>query len=198
MALHRPIKKYAAAAAFAGALIYTLLAGAPVPTVRAMIMSGFVLVAILFDRLAISARLVALAALAILIVEPEVLTGPSFQLSFAAVTALIVIYDRLTPWWTRISGGAEFGRRALLYFLGICLTTLIASIATAPFSIYQFQTFNPYGVLGNLLAIPLMAYWVMPAAVVACITMPFGLDHLPLTIMAHGIIPIFAHRARGL
>ena len=200
LALHRPIKKYAAAAAFMGALIYTLLAGAPVPTVRAMIMSGVVLLAILLDRLAISARLVALAALTILIAEPEVLTGPSFQLSFAAVTALIVIYDRLTPWWTRVASGAGFGRRAVLYFFGICLTTLIASVATAPFSVYQFQTFNPYGVLGNLLAIPLMAYWVMPAAVVACLAMPFGLDRWPLQIMAHGILPILriAHWVFGL
>lgn len=189
-ALHRPIKKYAAAAAFIGALIYTLLAGAPVPTMRAMIMSGFVLLAILLDRLAISARLVAIAALVILLIEPEVLTGPSFQLSFAAVTALIVIYDRLTPWWTKQFSQASFAKRAGLYFLGICLTTLIASVATAPFAVYQFQTLNPYGILGNLLAISLMAYWVMPAAVVACIAMPFGLDYWPLRVMAHGILPI--------
>ncbi len=186
-ALRHPIKKYAAVLAFAGALFYTLVAGAPVPTQRAMIMTGVVLLAVVLDRVAVSPRIVAIAAMLVLAFQPEALTGPSFQMSFAAVTALIILYDRLRPQlsaWTREAG---FVQRTALYFMGICLTTVTATLATAPYSIYQFQTFSPYSVLGNLLAIPVMTYIVMPAAVLACLLMPLGWEAVPLKIMSAAI-----------
>jgi len=191
-ALRHPIKKYAAVLAFAGALFYTLVAGAPVPTQRAMIMTGVVLLAVVLDRVAFSPRIVAIAAMLVLAFQPEALTGPSFQMSFAAVTALIILYDRLRARLSAWHREAGIVQRAAMYFLCICLTTVTASVATAPYSIYQFQTFSPYSVLGNLLAIPVMTYIVMPAAVLACLLMPLGWEALPLKVMSAAISAILS------
>jgi len=152
------------------------------------------------DRMAFSPRLIALAALGVLAFEPEALAGPSFQMSFAAVTALIILYDRLRPFFTEWYRDAGFLLRGAFYFLGICLTTVTATLATAPFSVYQFQTFSPYSVLGNLLAVPVMTYLVMPAAVLSCLLMPLGWEALPLKVMGKSVAMILsiAHWVQAL
>ncbi len=187
LALRHPIKKYAAFAAFAAALGYTLLAGASVPAVRSLIMTGVVLLAVVMDRVAISPRLVAAAALLILICEPEALTSASFQMSFAAVAALVIAYDDLRPYLSRLYSDAGLLRRGFLYGLGICLTSVIATLATAPFSAYHFQNLALYGLIGNLLTMPVMSFIVMPAAVLSCFLMPLGLESWPLTVMGAGV-----------
>ncbi|MFP6733277.1 MAG: ComEC/Rec2 family competence protein [Rhodospirillales bacterium] len=89
LALTYPIKKWAALFAIGGAFFYTMLAGATVPTQRAFVMIGLILIAVIFDRQGISMRLVAIAAFVILLIQPDAMLGPSFQMSFAAVIALI-------------------------------------------------------------------------------------------------------------
>ena len=93
LALRYPIKKWAAAVALAGAFGYLLLTGATIPTKSAFLMAGLVLLAVLLDRTAISLRLVAWAAAAILLITPESLLSASFQMSFAAVVALVAVYE---------------------------------------------------------------------------------------------------------
>lgn len=95
LALRYPIKKWAAASALAAASFYLALSGAAVPTVRSWIMMSIVLIAVMLDRPALTMRNVALAALAILIIAPESLFDPSFEMSFAAVIALVALYERL-------------------------------------------------------------------------------------------------------
>ena len=162
-----PIKKWAAVVAVAGAFPYLLITGATVPTQRAFMMTGLVLLAILVDRTAISMRLVAWAAVIILVMTPESLLGASFQMSFAAVIALIAAYEvlreRLVTW--RAAGG--WWRRPGIYLTGIALTTLIAGSATAPFVLYHFNRFAGYGLVANLVAVPLTALWIMPWAMAA-------------------------------
>ncbi|MEE9545598.1 MAG: ComEC/Rec2 family competence protein, partial [Rhodospirillales bacterium] len=132
LALRYPIKKWAAAAAIIGAFAYALLAGATVPTQRAFLMIGLVLLAVLFDRRGLSMRLVAWAAFVILLLTPESLLGASFQLSFAAVTALIAAYEVVRD-RRRFGnkGPPKWPRTALLYVAGVALTTVIAETATA-------------------------------------------------------------------
>ena len=125
LALHYPIKKYAAVLALIGALLYTLMVGATVPTQRALMMTGLVMVAIMLDRSPFSLRLVALAALVVLFFSPESLTSVSFQMSFAAVSALIFFYEWLRPYWSGLNRKSGFIRRITLYFVGISLTTLV-------------------------------------------------------------------------
>lgn len=197
LALRFTVKKLAAAAALFTVFVYLLLAGATIPTQRAFLMVGTGLLAIMLDRNPFSMRLVACAALAILLYQPETLLGPSFQMSFAAVLALVAFYenrprekapkedepndDRASDERLRAHGPI------LAYILGVALTTVIASLATTPFAAFHFQRIATYGVLANLLAVPLTAFWIMPAGLLALITMPLGLDAPALWVMGRGV-----------
>ena len=187
MALRYPIKKWAAVGAILAALAYTLLVGAPVPTQRAFLMTGLVLLAVLLDREAISMRLVAWAAVIVLVLTPESLVSASFQMSFAAVIGLVAAYERLAAplgRWRR-SGGPV--RSTIVYLASVLISTAVAGLATAPFSIFHFQAVATAGTLANLLAVPLTALWIMPMGVATYAMMPFGLEAGPLTLMGLGI-----------
>lgn len=200
LALHYPIKKYAAVIALIGALFYTLIVGATIPTQRALMMTGLVMVAIIFDRSPFSLRLVALAALVVLFFSPESLTSVSFQMSFAAVVALIYFYDSIRPYWIAVRRQASFLRKFFLYFIGTLLTTLIAGSATSLFSLYHFQQFVAYDLLSNIVATPLMGAVVMPLIVLSYVLMPVGLEALPLAFAEWGVSWILAtaHWVSGL
>ena len=178
LALAHPIKKWAAGAALIGAFGYLLLSGAPVPTQRAFLMTGLMLVAVLLDRRAISMRSVAWAACAILLITPEALVGASLQMSFAAVVALVAAYEGTRDYRMRQRIGSGPLRRAGLYVAGIALTSVVATLATAPYSVFHFNRLALYGVVANVLAVPLTGLWVMPWAVAAFLLMPFGLEGL--------------------
>ncbi|MFM9974062.1 MAG: ComEC/Rec2 family competence protein [Beijerinckiaceae bacterium] len=175
-----PIKKIAAAIAMLGATAYCIFSGSEVATERSLIMTLVLLGAILFDRPALSMRNLALAAMLVLVREPETMVGPSFQMSFAAVAAMIAAHE----WWSARQNGkrepAGWGgivlRRLALAVAASLATTLIASFATAPFAAFHFQRVNPYGLIGNALAIPFVSLVVMPAAVAGTLLLPFGLD----------------------
>ncbi len=185
LALRVAAHRVAAVAALLTALAYLLLAGAPVPTQRAFMMTGLVLVGLLLDRDAISLRLVALAACVVLAIDPAALFGASFQMSFAAVTALVAFYERWR--WRRPDREAWWSQHIALYVLGVLVTTLVATIATAPFAVYHFGRLPTYGILANLVAVPLMAFWIMPLGLVALLLMPLGLDAPVLKLMGLGI-----------
>ena len=187
LAAAMPIKKWAAAAAMVAGLGYLLLAGAPVPTQRAFIMTVLVLTAVIVDRSAISMRLVGLAALVILALRPESVVGASFQMSFAAVVALVAFYEGLAPRLAGIYSDAGVGRRLGLYFAGVAATTVVASLATLPLVWQAFNTVALYGLAANLVAVPLTALWIMPWGLVALALMPVGLEVLALVPMGWGI-----------
>ena len=187
LALHYPIKKWAAVVAVTGAFFYTLLAGATVPTVRSFLMLALILVGVLLDRRGISMRVVAWAATVILLFSPESLFGASFQMSFAAVVALIATYE-VTAGRFRAAIGEAAGpaRRAAVYMAGVVLTTLVGSAASAPFAIFHFNSVANYGLLANLVAVPLTALWIMPCGVLAMLLMPFGWEAVGLIPMGWG------------
>ncbi len=191
-ALNWPIKKWAAGAAMMGAFGYMLLTGATIPTQRAFLMVALVLGAVMLDRSALSMRLVAFAALIILIFAPDSITGPSFQMSFAAVAALIAGFEVLRGPLSRLNGEGGIGRRALIYVLGVLITTLIAGLATAPFALYHFNRFAVFGLVANLGAVPITAFWIMPFATLSYLLMPLGLEDIALTPMAWGIDAVIA------
>ncbi len=186
-ALYHPIKKYAAIIALLGCTFYAVMVGLSVPTLRSVIMTGLVLTAVMFDRSPFSLRLVALSALIILFTTPEAITGPSFQMSFGAVAALIFFYDETRGFWSRLNRNAGWWKKPVIYIAGICATSLVATLATAPFTLYHFQQFPIYSVIGNVLALPVIGFVVMPAAVVAYLLMPFGLDDPALQAMGWGV-----------
>jgi len=192
LALYYPIKKWGAIAAFTGTLFYVLLAGAPVPAVRAFIMTSMFLTAVILDRTAISLPPVAWAAVVVLLVSPEELIGPSFQMSFAAVIALVAAYEATQTQRLRWRAEAGWGGRAALYVAGLVFTSLIATLATGPYSIYHFNRIAFYGVIANMIAVPLTGLWIMPWAVLAVILMPFGMEEFALVPMGWGVDAIIA------
>ena len=176
LALRVNAKKLAAVAAFGVALFYLLLSGANVATTRAFLMVTVMLGAILLDRRALSFRSVALAAILLLLVQPESLTEPGFQLSFAATVGLIAGFgpsQRLIkahlPGWLHPP--------AMLV-----ATSLIAGLATAPFAAATFNRFTDYGLIANLLTVPVMSL-LMGAGSVAALLAPIGLAYPALWVM---------------
>ncbi len=191
LALRWPIRKIAAFGAMLGATAYCLFAGSEVATIRSLIMTLVMLGAILLDRPALAMRNLALSALIVLTLQPEALLGPSFQMSYAAVAALIAAQGLWRPGRPETEGEnspfAGWPRRILAAFAGIVITTIVASLATAPFAAYHFYRVNPFGLIGNALGIPLVSLVVMPAAVAGSLLYPFGLDEPIWRLMGHGI-----------
>ncbi len=182
VALNYPIKKWAAGAALLGAGFYLVISGATASSTRAFVMLAMMLLAILADRPALSMRSLALAAAIVLLWRPQSVTEPGFQMSFAAVAALVAVAE-----WEqrrqRVQPHGTFYR----YLRGIALTSLVGSLATMPFAIFTFDRATHYAVLGNLLAMPVMGFVVMPAAALGVMAMPFGLEAAPLHLMGWGI-----------
>lgn len=175
LALHWPLPVIAAGFAAAAGLAYTLLTGAEVPTVRAFIAAVLVLLGMALGREALTLRLVAVGALVVLISWPETLVGPSFQLSFAAIAAIVTLHDhpRVRALLSRRDEGAvqKFGR----LLLGLVLTGLVVEAALAPIAIFHFHKAGIYGALANIIAIPLTTFVIMPAEALALLLDPFGL-----------------------
>lgn len=188
LALTRPIKKWAAAAALLVATLYLGISGAAVPTVRSYVMLAIMLLAVMLDRRAATVRNVALAALAILIVEPESLLTASFQMSFAATLAIIAGYEAVSERRTR-NPAPRRGLRGRLggAAAGLAATSLLAGLATTPFVAFHFQRLAPLSLLANVAAGPAVSLVVMPMALLAVLLMPFGLEAWPLWAMARGL-----------
>ncbi len=192
IALRFAIKKWAAIGAILGGFGYLLISGGSPATVRSWIMLTIMFIAVLLDRPALALRNVALAALLILAVYPESLLDAGFQMSFAAVTGLISAYEyaRLRrEQQARRTAGERDGpiAQAVGFVRDNFVTTIIASLAVAPFGVYHFHNTQLLALLANLFAIPICNLIVMPAALGVLIALPLGLEVLPLTVMGWGI-----------
>jgi competence protein ComEC len=188
----RPAKIYAALGAVTASGLYLLISGMPVPAVRSYIMLAVAMGGVMAARTVLTLRSVALATFAILIVSPSSALGPSFQMSFAAAAALISGYSlwRLKPAEFRRFSGLPFYATVLPAIRavgGVMLTSEIAGVATAIFSVTHFQRLTILGTLGNVAAMPFISFIVMPAGFLAVLLMPFGLDYYPLRVMGLGL-----------
>lgn len=177
-----PNKKIAAVCALVAGALYLALSGWNVATERAYIMVSMMLVAVLFDRQAISLRAVAMAALLILLIRPEVLPEPGFQMSFAATTALVAVFTivrrlNLMARWPRWINAA----------LTVVLSSAVAGVATAPVAAVHFNRIADFGLIANVISVPVMGAVVMPSAVLAAVLTPLGLQWIPLMIMEPAI-----------
>lgn len=189
-----PVKKIAAVAALAGATFYLFLSGAAVATQRSYVMIAVMLVAVMIDRAALTMRNLAIAALAIILLTPHEVAGPSFQLSFAATSALVAGWAAFTRWrarWPRRRVQRGWVMTVLVRVLaiagGIAGTSLLAGGATTLFSAWHFQRVAPLGLVANLGAMPVVSLVIMPSATLAALLMPFGLDGPALDLMGWGI-----------
>jgi competence protein ComEC len=154
---------------------YTVLTGMQVPTVRSCIGALLVLGGIALGREALSLRLIAVGALLVLLFRPEALAGASFQLSFAAVTAIVTLHN--LPAARRLLGPRDDGffGRLLRSAASLIATGLAVEIALIPIALYHFHRSGLYGVGANLLAIPWTTFAIMPLEALALLLDPIGL-----------------------
>jgi competence protein ComEC len=181
VALRVSTKKVAAVVSLGVAAFYLALSGSNVATERAFIMVAVMLGAVLLDRKALTLRSVAIAGVILLLWKPESMLDPGFQMSFAATIALIAGFrevDRRVmagkmSWW-------------VIPVFTLVLSSVIGGFATAPYAAAHFNRYADYGLIANLLTVPVMGAVVMPAGAVAALLAPIGLAALPLWFMEKG------------
>lgn len=181
LVLRVPARSIAAGGALIAAAGYLALSGGNVATQRAFIMVAVALCALILGRRAISLRGVAIAASIVLVLRPEALMGPGFQMSFAATTALVAVFG-----WLR-DGEIPLGPRWLRPVLAVVVSSAVAGLATAPIAAAHFNAIAQYGLLANLASVPLMGVLVIPAAVAAAVLAPLGLEVVGLWMMSIGV-----------
>ncbi|MEP2718576.1 ComEC/Rec2 family competence protein [Pseudophaeobacter sp.] len=186
LALRCNVKKLAAIGALAAAAVYLGISGGNVSTERAFIMVFVLLAAVLLDRRALSLRAVAVAATLVLLRRPETLLSPGFQMSFAATTALVAVFG-----WIRDTK-PNMGPAWLRAILTVVISSSVAGLATAPFGAASFNTVAHYGLLANVLAVPIMGLVVVPCAVLALCLLPLELESIGLIPLELGLRWILA------
>jgi competence protein ComEC len=185
LALNHPIKKWAALVAMAGSVLYDVVTGSRVGTERALVMTLIVLGAVVMDRRALTMRNLAFAVLAVVAIEPEAILGVSFQLSFAAVAALVAVMEaRLAgleadpdPYLPK-RGAAPPGLFLDLVRkpAALLVATACATSATASFMAYHFHDLSPYVLIGNPLTLSVIEFFAVPGALLGAALAPLGLD----------------------
>ena len=189
LALRVAVQKPAAVAALIASFAYLVISGASVSTQRAFIMSAVVFGAVLADRAALSLRSYAIAMILVVLLQPESVVTPGFQMSFAASGALIATYDawsRRRAEQERILGSMSFTWASLF------VTSLVAGTATAPFAIYHFDRLAGFGLLANLLAMPIITFVSAPLAALSLILTPFGLGDYGLRLFGLSLEAVLA------
>lgn len=215
LALRFPIKKWAAAAAILGAIFYDVLTGSRVGTERALVMTIIMLSAVLIGRQSLSMRNLAFAASLVILIEPEAILGASFQLSFAAVAALVAVYEARSRFRGR-HHEEEFGNPAAADTsawkagvaalrdrlghgpLALLFATFCATAATASFMAYDFHELSPYVLIGNPLTLTIIEIFAVPGALIGTFLYPLGLDAFVWHYVGAGIaIVMWAARHIG-
>ncbi len=206
LALNYPIKKWAAALAMLGACGYALFTGSRVGSERALFMTLIMLGSVLADRPALTMRNLGFAALAVIALEPEALLGASFQLSFAAVAALVAVYESraaarsfaAVPTTVGAANRPEaeeqarslaenLAERSRHGLFGALFATFCATSATASFMAYDFHELSPYVLIGNPLTLAMIELFAVPAALLGSALYPFGLDGFVWSYLGAGI-----------
>jgi competence protein ComEC len=190
LALRVPGKKIAAAAALVVVLCYLLLSGAHPPARRAAITASVAFIAILADRRAVSLHSLAVAALVVLLAEPESVLQPGFEMSFCATASLVAMAE---IWPHRPTAGGLAWPIAILqkgrdWLIALVMVSLVAGAATGPFAIQHFNRVANYGVLANLTADFVASAVLMPTLALCLVAQALGLgaDQVGLLYAAAG------------
>jgi competence protein ComEC len=167
LALHYPIKQYAAIFGLISGAFYLMLADFPIPAIRAYVMIGLIFLGIILFKQADALRSLMLAAVLLLLYNPLNILDVGFQLSFIATYGLIIAYRRISRFNAYVRGrGVNLIMRIGVYLANIIFSSFVAGMITAPFVLFHFGIFSSYSILGNMLTLPLISFIVMPALVV--------------------------------
>ncbi|HYC38544.1 MAG TPA: DNA internalization-related competence protein ComEC/Rec2 [Usitatibacter sp.] len=148
LALRLPARKAAMVAALATAFGYSLLAGYQVPAQRTFCMLAVLAACVLLDRHSSPSRVLALAALAVVALDPWAVLSAGFWLSFGAVASIFFVM------------GLRFGRRS--HIVHALREQAAVSAAMVPMLVALFQELSLVSPLANALAIPLVSLVVVP------------------------------------
>lgn len=175
LALRWPLLVVSAGVGAVAGLAYTLLTGAEVPTIRSLVAALLILLGITLGREAVTLRLVAVGALIVLLLWPESLVGPSFQLSFAAITAIVALHEHpsIKALLSRRDEGLAL--RVGRSLVGLILTGVAVELALSPIALYHFHKSGLYGAFANILAIPLTTFVIMPVEALALLFDTIGI-----------------------
>ena len=192
LALRVAVQKPAAIVALVACLAclaYLIISGASVATQRAFIMAAIVFGAVIFDRAAISLRTFAIATMAVVLLQPESLITPGFQMSFAATGALIAAYE---VWRNHRSSREKVLGPIAFSWASIGVTSVVAGLATMPFALFHFDRASPIGFAANLAAMPVVTFFTAPSAALAFLLAPFGLSDVGLRLFGYSLELVLA------
>ncbi|MDK8215772.1 ComEC/Rec2 family competence protein [Sphingomonas sp. UMB7805-LC452B] len=186
LALRVRLPLLGAATGAVAAIGYTWLTGAEVPTIRSCVAAMLVLTALAMGREAMTLRLVSAGALIVLILRPEALMGASFQLSFAAITAIVALHEHhaIRRW---LGPHPDWRRAGLRQLAALLLTGLVVEAALMPIAVYHFHKAGLYGALANILAIPWTTFVAMPLEMIALLLDPLGLGEPFWWLLGHAL-----------
>ena len=189
IALRPQVKTVSAVITLALVTVYLFVTGLPISAVRAYVMITLVLLGVIFRRQGNPMRSLAITGFIMLVFNPANLLDPGFQLSFAATLAIIALVESaiLKP---ALAVEEPRGMKVARVFATMILISVVAEIATLPFVISQFNNVSPYGVIANMLATPVMSFYLMPTVALFFILLPFGLQHGALWLMKWGILAL--------
>lgn len=181
------LRKPAAIISIIATFIYFLISGQSISCIRAFVMTSLILLGVMLNRRAISLRLWSFALFIVVILTPNAVVSPGFIMSFSATLGLISYYEqnssKIHNWLDRQSLLSKIST----YLLGVIITDLVASLMTLPYSLYYFNQIAVYTTLGNMLAGPIIALWVMPALLLFLITIPFGGSKLVNNLLEYAV-----------
>ncbi|MFS3136652.1 ComEC/Rec2 family competence protein [Gluconacetobacter sacchari] len=185
--LHWPCRSIAAVAGLVAGILYVGLTGAHLPALRSLTMAALVVLAIVTGRRALLLRGLAVGAILLLLTGPADLLEAPLQMSLVAVMALAAAAEHTRPILARLTEQPARWRRGALHAAHLAQASLLAGGATVPVVMAHFGTLQPWFVLANLLAVPLMAMWVLPLGLLSLFLMPLGFDSVALVPMGWGI-----------
>jgi competence protein ComEC len=184
LALRVPVQKPAAIVATLACLAYMVISGAAVETQRSFVMIAVVFGAVIFDRAAISLRTFAIAMMVVVLLQPESVVTPGFQMSFAATGALVAAFEM---WRDRRAGRDQILGPIGFGAASVAVTSLVAGLATMPFAVFHFDRAAPIGFAANLVATPIVSFLSAPAAIAAFVLAPFGQADLGLRLFGYSL-----------
>ncbi len=169
--------------------VYLVVSGAPAPAVRSAITASVAFIAILLDRRAVTFNALAVAAFLVLLMRPESVVQPGFQMSFAATAALVAlaevwprrIREISAPW--PILAAQRLGSWV---WAGLA-ASFVAGLATGPFAIQHFNRTAAYGLIANALESPLSTFITMPALALGAALEPLGVGRPFLIVAGWGV-----------
>ena len=186
-------QRVATAAALVVTLGYFLISGAAIPTQRALILLVLASVGLILGRRALSWRFWSMALILVLLINPSAVFSISTHLSFLAVAILIQASGYVQAWQNR---HPHLGP-VRAWAGGLLGTSLAVNVLTIPLLLMTFGRAPLFGVLANLIAVPLAGVALIPLALISLAAMPLGLDVYPLWALGQ-MIDFLIWLARGV